>query len=42
MTHKIDHLPVTDALCKSVLSLPMHTELDEETLGYICEGVRAI
>ncbi|MFM9949659.1 MAG: DegT/DnrJ/EryC1/StrS family aminotransferase [Saprospiraceae bacterium] len=40
MTHKIDHLPVTDALCKSVLSLPMHTELDEETLGYVCEGVR--
>ncbi|NUO00520.1 MAG: DegT/DnrJ/EryC1/StrS family aminotransferase [Saprospiraceae bacterium] len=41
MTHKIDFLPVTDALCKSVLSLPMHTELDEDTLAYICEGVRS-
>ncbi len=39
MTHKIDHLPVTDALCRTVLSLPMHTELDEETLARICEGV---
>ena len=26
----------TISLCKNVLSLPMHTELDEETLGYIC------
>ena len=39
MTHKIDHLPVTDALCHAVLSLPMHTELDEDTLAYVCEGV---
>lgn len=27
--------PVTEQLCASVLSLPMHTELDEETLQYI-------
>lgn len=27
--------PVTEKLCASVLSLPMHTELDEETLSYI-------
>jgi dTDP-4-amino-4,6-dideoxygalactose transaminase len=27
--------PVTEKLCASVLSLPMHTELDEETLNYI-------
>lgn len=27
--------PVTEALCKSVVSLPMHTELDEETLKHI-------
>jgi dTDP-4-amino-4,6-dideoxygalactose transaminase len=27
--------PVTEKLCASVLSLPMHTELDEETLKYI-------
>ncbi|MCW3077457.1 MAG: putative PLP-dependent enzyme involved in cell wall biosis [Bacteroidetes bacterium] len=27
--------PVTEKLCANVLSLPMHTELDEETLSYI-------
>ena len=27
--------PVTDKLCSSVISLPMHTELSEETLKYI-------
>ena len=31
--------PVSEALCESVISLPMHTELDEEQLGYICDGV---
>ena len=28
--------PVTESLCKSVISLPMHTELDTEQLDYIC------
>lgn len=37
----IDYLPVTDTLCKEVISLPMHSELDAETLGYICQEVRA-
>ncbi len=36
-----EKLPVTDELCKSVLSLPIHTEMDEETLGYITENVKA-
>ncbi len=27
--------PVTEKLCATVLSLPMHTEMDEETLKYI-------
>ena len=36
----VDHLPVTDALCKNVLSLPMHTEMEEPTLEYIAENVR--
>lgn len=27
--------PVTEKLCKTVISLPMHTELDEEQLRYI-------
>jgi dTDP-4-amino-4,6-dideoxygalactose transaminase len=31
--------PVTDQLCASVISLPMHTELDEETLKYITNSV---
>jgi UDP-2-acetamido-2-deoxy-ribo-hexuluronate aminotransferase len=32
-------LPVTEALCKSVLSLPIHTEMTEEEQGYISEMV---
>ncbi len=31
--------PVTEHLCAHVLSLPMHTELDEATLSYITETV---
>ncbi len=31
--------PVTEKLCGCVLSLPMHTELDEETLKYITDTV---
>ncbi|MGZ3921897.1 MAG: DegT/DnrJ/EryC1/StrS family aminotransferase, partial [Bacteroidia bacterium] len=31
--------PVTEKLCGTVLSLPMHTELDEETLSYITTTV---
>ena len=31
--------PVTIKLCANVLSLPMHTELDEETLEYITKTV---
>lgn len=30
------NLPVTDALPEKVLSLPIHTEMDEEQLSYIC------
>jgi dTDP-4-amino-4,6-dideoxygalactose transaminase len=26
---------VTEELCRRVISLPMHTELDEEQIGYI-------
>lgn len=32
--------PVTEALCESVISLPMHTELDEEQLSHIVESVK--
>lgn len=33
--YKEGDFPVTEELCKSVISLPMHTELDTETLAYI-------
>ena len=32
-------LPATETLCGSVLSLPIHTEMSEETQRYIIEGV---
>ncbi len=31
--------PVSEELCKRVLSLPMHTELAEEQLEYICHAI---
>ncbi len=31
--------PVAEHLCNSVISLPMHTELDEEQLNYITDSV---
>lgn len=31
--------PVTEQLCNSVISLPMHTEMDNEQLKYICDSV---
>lgn len=36
---KTEDFPITEKLCASVLSLPMHTELDEETLQYITKTV---
>ena len=35
-------LPVTEMLCKSVISLPIHTEMDEEILSHISEVVRGL
>jgi UDP-2-acetamido-2-deoxy-ribo-hexuluronate aminotransferase len=34
-------LSVTEQLCEEVLSLPIHTEMDKETLTYIVENVKA-
>ncbi len=34
-----DELAVTESLCQSVLSLPIHTEMEEEVLEYICMEV---
>ncbi len=38
--YKGEKLPTTEALCSSVLSLPIHTEMDNETLNYIINKVR--
>ncbi|MFN5182031.1 MAG: DegT/DnrJ/EryC1/StrS family aminotransferase [Bacteroidota bacterium] len=35
-----EDFPYTVDLCKRVLSLPMHTELDEDTLNYICTALK--
>lgn len=32
--------PVTEGLSKTVLSLPMHTEMDTEELAYICDTIK--
>jgi dTDP-4-amino-4,6-dideoxygalactose transaminase len=31
-----EKLEITEMLCKQVLSLPIHTEMDEEQLDFIC------
>jgi UDP-2-acetamido-2-deoxy-ribo-hexuluronate aminotransferase len=33
--------PITETLCESVLSLPIHTEMDEETLSYITNSIQS-
>ena len=37
---KDEDYPITMELCKSVISLPIHTEMDEEELKYITESVK--
>ncbi|MDD3876339.1 MAG: DegT/DnrJ/EryC1/StrS family aminotransferase [Bacteroidales bacterium] len=37
--YKEGDFPVTEMLCRSVISLPMHTELDEEQLKYISDNL---
>jgi dTDP-4-amino-4,6-dideoxygalactose transaminase len=37
--YKAGDFPVTEQLCESVFSLPMHTELDHEQLTFITESV---
>lgn len=34
-------LPVTEQLCQTVISLPIHTEMDEEILAFITDTVKA-
>lgn len=38
---KDEDFEVTNQLCKKVFSLPMHTELTNEQLTYICESVKS-
>ncbi len=37
--YKAGDFPVTEWLCANVISLPIHTEMNDETLNYICENV---
>jgi dTDP-4-amino-4,6-dideoxygalactose transaminase len=37
--YKPGDFPITESLSHSVISLPMHTELDEETLAYITSNM---
>jgi UDP-2-acetamido-2-deoxy-ribo-hexuluronate aminotransferase len=37
--HQGGEFPVTESLCASVISLPMHTEMDQETLKHITDSV---
>lgn len=37
--YKKGDFPVTEWLCENVISLPIHTEMKEDTLNYICENV---
>ena len=39
--NEVSFLPVTDMLCKEVISLPMHSEFDEAALAYIVGAVRS-
>ena len=36
---KKEDFPITEKLCATVLSLPMHTEMEEEMLIYITDNV---
>ena len=38
--YKKGDFPMSEKLVKTVLSLPIHSELDEEQLGYIVKSVR--
>lgn len=37
----LEYLENTEQLCKEVISLPIHTEMDEAQLAYICDKVKS-
>ncbi|NRA52070.1 MAG: DegT/DnrJ/EryC1/StrS family aminotransferase [Phaeodactylibacter sp.] len=39
--HTIESLPITESLCQTVISLPMHSELEEPMLEYITKKVKS-
>ena len=38
---EVSSLPVTEQLCKEVISLPIHTEMKVEDINYISETVKS-
>lgn len=42
LKYKAGDFPVSEKLCKTVLSLPMHTELKEEQLEYITNAIKEL
>jgi UDP-2-acetamido-2-deoxy-ribo-hexuluronate aminotransferase len=37
--YKEEDFPVTNLLCKEVIALPMHTELDDEQIKFITDSI---
>ncbi|WP_339837537.1 DegT/DnrJ/EryC1/StrS family aminotransferase, partial [uncultured Flavobacterium sp.] len=37
--YKEEDFPVTNQLCKEVIALPMHTELDDEQIKFITDSI---
>ena len=40
LDHKEGAFPISEQCCREVLSLPMHTELSEDQLQYICQTLK--
>ncbi|WP_413761189.1 DegT/DnrJ/EryC1/StrS family aminotransferase [Vibrio vulnificus] len=40
--YKEGMFPVTEQLCKSVLSLPIHTEFEKDELEFIVDAVKEV
>jgi UDP-2-acetamido-2-deoxy-ribo-hexuluronate aminotransferase len=34
-------LPITESLCEEVISLPVHTEMNLETMEYVCNNIKS-
>ena len=42
LDHKIGSLPVSEELCKTVISLPIHTEMNKNQIEYIAQSINTI